>query len=99
MLSALLPVSGIIQGIYQSDSAMKLKNKQTLLRFGKTGLRLLTSAALIAAPAGVAGVVLKSVARQPLRGLVLLALEPALRAGMEKLTRHLPWEKHETTAK
>lgn len=42
---------------------MKLKNKQTLLRFGKTGLRLLTSAALMAAPAGIAGVVLKSVTR------------------------------------
>ncbi|WP_413491587.1 phage shock protein PspD [Morganella psychrotolerans] len=78
---------------------MKLKNKQILLRFGKTGLRLFTSAALMAAPAGIAGAVLKSVTRQPLRGLVLLALEPVLRAGMEKLTRHLPWEKHETTAK
>ncbi|EGT3622720.1 hypothetical protein ACXHVK_002746 [Morganella morganii] len=78
---------------------MKWPDKHTLLRAGKTGVQLLTTAALAAAPAGIAGVILKSVTRPALRGAAILVLEPVIRAGMKKVIGRFTPENYETSAK
>ena len=78
---------------------MKWPDKHTLLRAGKTGAQLLTTAALAAAPGGIAAVILKSVTRPALRGAAILVLEPVIRAGIKKVFGGFTPYIYETTAK
>ncbi|SPY98381.1 peripheral inner membrane phage-shock protein [Proteus mirabilis] len=50
-------------------------------------------------PAAITGGILKRVSYKPLRWLVLLIAEPMIKMGLDKLSRHVSWEKHETLTK
>lgn len=50
-------------------------------------------------PAAITGGILKRVSSKPLRWLVLLIAEPVIKAGLNKLSRQMSWEKHETPTK
>lgn len=50
-------------------------------------------------PAAITGGILKRISSKPLRWLVLLIAEPMIKFGLNKLSRHTSWEKHETPTK
>lgn len=62
---------------------------------GTFALMLLT----LFGPAAITGGILKRVSYKPLRWLVLLIAEPMIKMGLDKLSRHVSWEKHETLTK
>jgi phage shock protein D len=67
--------------------------------FGYKSLGIAIQIALHYGPAGIIGFLLKFSSRKPIRWLILMVIEPLLRAGITKIAKRLPWDKHETTAK
>ncbi|WP_193014563.1 MULTISPECIES: phage shock protein PspD [Gammaproteobacteria] len=82
--------------INQFDATLKTNKLTQFIKKGLTfGLMLLT----LFGPAAITGGILKCVSRKPLRWLVLLIAEPVIKAGLNKLSRQVSWEKHETPTK
>lgn len=50
-------------------------------------------------PAAITGGILRRISSKPLRWLVLLIAEPIITKGLNKLSRQVSWEKHETPTK
>lgn len=76
--------------------SLKTNKLTQLAKKGLTfGLMLFT----LLGPAAITGGILKRVSSKPLRWLVLLIAEPVIKAGLNKLSRQVSWEKHETPTK
>ncbi|OAT21545.1 peptide permease [Proteus myxofaciens] len=75
---------------------LKTNNLTQIAKKGLTfGFMLFT----LLGPAAITGGILKRISSKPLRWLVLLIAEPIIKAGVNKLSRHVSWEKHETPTK
>ncbi|MGR6439318.1 phage shock protein PspD [Proteus mirabilis] len=66
---------------------------------GKKGVTFALMLLTLFGPAAITGGILKRVSYKPLRWLVLLIAEPMIKMGLDKLSRHVSWEKHETLTK
>ncbi|WP_332873129.1 phage shock protein PspD [Proteus vulgaris] len=70
-----------------------------LTHFAKKGLTFGLMLLTLFGPAAITGSIIKRVSSKPLRWLVLLIAEPVIKAGLNKLSRQMSWEKHETPTK
>lgn len=81
---------------YPLNTKTKTNNLTRLAKKGLTfGFMLFT----LFGPAAITGGILKRISSKPLRWLVLLIAEPIIKLGVNKLSRHVSWEKHETPTK
>ncbi|HBC5914289.1 TPA: phage shock protein PspD [Proteus mirabilis] len=70
-----------------------------LTKWAKKGVTFALMLLTLFGPAAITGGILKRVSYKPLRWLVLLIAEPMIKMGLDKLSRHVSWEKHETLTK
>lgn len=70
-----------------------------LTKWAKKGVTFALMLLTLFGPAAITGGILKRVSYKPLRRLVLLIAEPMIKMGLDKLSRHVSWEKHETLTK
>ncbi|AWS54072.1 phage shock protein PspD [Proteus mirabilis] len=70
-----------------------------LTKWAKKGVTFALMLLTLFGPAAITGGILKRVSYRPLRWLVLLIAEPMIKMGLDKLSRHVSWEKHETLTK
>ncbi len=70
-----------------------------LTKWAKKGVTFALMLLTLFGPAAITGSILKRVSYKPLRWLVLLIAEPMIKMGLDKLSRHVSWEKHETLTK
>ncbi|HFT0296146.1 TPA: phage shock protein PspD [Proteus mirabilis] len=70
-----------------------------LTKWAKKGVTFALMLLTLFGPAAITGGILKRVSYKPLRWLVLLIAEPMIKIGLDKLSRHVSWEKHETLTK
>ncbi|MCT8236103.1 phage shock protein PspD [Proteus mirabilis] len=70
-----------------------------LTKWAKKGVTFALMLLTLFGPAAITGGILKRVSYRPLRWLVLLIAEPMIKMGLDKLSRHVSWEKHETFTK
>ncbi|HHJ1188142.1 TPA: phage shock protein PspD [Proteus mirabilis] len=70
-----------------------------LTKWAKKGVTFALMLLTLFGPAAITGGILKRVSYKPLRWLVLLIAEPMVKMGLDKLSRHVSWEKHETLTK
>lgn len=70
-----------------------------LTKWAKKGVTFALMLLTLFGPAAITGGILKHVSYKPLRWLVLLIAEPMIKMGLDKLSRHVSWEKHETLTK
>lgn len=70
-----------------------------LTQIAKKGLTFSFMLFTLLGPAAITGSILKRISSKPLRWLVLLIAEPVIKAGVNKLSCHVSWEKHETPTK
>lgn len=70
-----------------------------LTKWAKKGVTFALMLLTLFGPAAITGGILKRVSYKPLRWLVLLIAEPMIKMGLDKLSRHVSWEKHETFTK
>ncbi|HGM9794500.1 TPA: phage shock protein PspD [Proteus mirabilis] len=70
-----------------------------LTKWAKKGVTFALTLLTLFGPAAITGGILKRVSYKPLRWLVLLIAEPMIKMGLDKLSRHVSWEKHETLTK
>ncbi|EKB01003.1 phage shock protein PspD [Proteus mirabilis WGLW6] len=70
-----------------------------LTKWAKKGVTFALMLLTLFGPAAITGGILKCVSYKPLRWLVLLIAEPMIKMGLDKLSRHVSWEKHETLTK
>ncbi|WP_064719779.1 peptide permease [Proteus hauseri] len=73
--------------------------KNNLTKFIQKGLKFGFMLFTLFGPAAITGGILKRISSKPLRWLVLLIAEPVITKGLNKLSRHVSWEKHETHTK
>lgn len=73
--------------------------KNKLTKWAKKGVTFALMLLTLFGPAAITGGILKRVSYKPLRWLVLLIAEPMIKMGLDKLSRHVSWEKHETLTK
>lgn len=70
-----------------------------LTKWAKKGVTFALMLLTLFGPAAITGGILKRVSYKPLRWLVLLIAEPMIKMGLDKLSRHVSWDKHETLTK
>ncbi|MDC9767356.1 phage shock protein PspD [Proteus mirabilis] len=70
-----------------------------LTKWAKKGVTFALMLLTLFGPAAITGGILKRVSYKPLRWLVLLIAEPMIKMGLDKLSRHVSWEKHEALTK
>lgn len=70
-----------------------------LTKWAKKGVTFALMLLTLFGPAAITSGILKRVSYKPLRWLVLLIAEPMIKMGLDKLSRHVSWEKHETLTK
>lgn len=70
-----------------------------LTKWAKKGVTFALMLLTLFGPAAITGGILKRVSYKPLCWLVLLIAEPMIKMGLDKLSRHVSWEKHETLTK
>lgn len=70
-----------------------------LTKWAKKGVTFALMLLTLFGPAAITGGILKRVSYKPLRWLVLLIAEPMIKMGLDKLSLHVSWEKHETLTK
>nr|WP_232799479.1 MULTISPECIES: peptide permease [Proteus] len=89
----------IEEPIVNSNQVFVSLKTNKLAQLAKKGLTFGLMLFTLFGPAAITGGILKRVSSKPLRWLVLLIAEPIIKAGFNKLSRQMSWEKHETPTK